>query len=77
MKTATIIKVGRNVKKKWVDREEFNKNKKNQVTDEEKKADDADKQLREDSEPEKYAEKSEFQKSVVVEDDDEGDELPF
>lgn len=66
-----------NVKKKWVDREEFNKNKKNQVAEEEKKADDADKQLREESEPEKYTEKSDFEKTVVVEDEGDGDELPF
>ena len=66
-----------NNKKKWVDREEFNKNKKNEVIEEEKKAEEADLRLKNDSEePEKYNESSDLEKSVIADEDDE-EELPF
>ena len=59
---------------KWVDRDEFNKNKENQVKDEDKKVDEADKKLKE---PEKYTEDSSLAKDIEIDDEDDGEELPF
>ena len=63
---------------KWVDREVFNAKKKGKTEEETKKVEEADKKLREDSEPEKYTEKSSFEQTVSLDnDEDDGEELPF
>ena len=59
---------------KWVDRDEFNKNKREQVAEEDKKVDEADKKLKE---PEKYTEDLSLANDIEVNDEDDGDELPF
>lgn len=63
--------------KKWIDRDEFNARKKGEAKKQEEKVDEADKKLREDSEPEKYVEKTEFEKSVSLDNEDDDEELPF
>lgn len=63
---------------KWVDREVFNAKKNGKTQEETKKVEEADKKLREDSEPEKYTEKSSFEQTVSLDnDEDDGEELPF
>ena len=62
---------------KWIDREEYNKRKRNQESAEDRKAQEADDKLKTDAEPEKYSEKTDLSEAIVIEDDNDGDELPF
>lgn len=62
---------------KWIDKAEFDARKKNEQTDNEKKVEDADRKLKEDSVQEKPVDKKveELKKAIVLEDNEE--ELPF
>ena len=64
-------------KGKWVDREEFNKNKKNQTSEQDAKAKEADEKLKSEEQSEKNVEKTSLAQSIEVDDEDDGEELPF
>lgn len=61
-------------KGKWVDREEFNKNKKNQTGEQENKVEEADKKLKSETNTPK---ETNLASSIEIDDEDDGEELPF